>query len=642
MSRNMRSGGGRSRMGSGDYGGARGYDGPGGGYGNRGGQGLLDSYGAGGGYEVDSLIHQRSLQQQLSLRESQLALANSLLQQQHQSYLMDGPGMGMRGPGALGPGPGPLGMGPRMMINKRRMDMRPDDYGLDFKRPRNDFSPRPRDRYRSRDSDDGNRSSHSRRSQTSSSRSYSGRSRGSSDKYDPEKPTADDDKDGGGQGKSEDPYHCHVCNVNCRDNEGFRRHMNSMRHNDRMMGMLAIHEEKTTQIASRMKAEKHLRHVEDEDKVTRGFCKICDMALKVRYVDHQAMTFHRKRVKQVTKGCGWCGMPAFKNFTEVLAHRDTEEHKKNQEKHEKEDKPKKDTDGSRKRAPIRVEIPADLARYNADITYGQMCVIPVSGWFCKLCNKFYNNESAAKETHCKTEEHYVKYKRFVYAKLRAKAEAEREVAEKAEAEKEGGGEEEQENGAADKDDSFEKEEEDGAGEEGMEDVEEGGGEEEDAAEEDVGEGGEEEEDAMLGMDGSAGEYLDEDIEENAEGCLLQDTREASDYHTADDTTGADNTVNREEEEEEDQGEGEETSAISLMAGESGSEFLTSEITTDLAVGDGEEEEEEEQDLEGEGSMSQEKEGDSLPTRATRAAVSTSTPVPGGRVNKARRGRKVAK
>ena len=36
----------------------------------------------------------------------------------------------------------------------------------------------------------------------------------------------------------------------------------------------------------------------------------------------------QKRVMQVTKGCGWCGVTAFKNFTEVLAHRETEQHKK--------------------------------------------------------------------------------------------------------------------------------------------------------------------------------------------------------------------------------------------------------------------------------------------------------------------------
>lgn len=152
MNRGMRDGGSRSRFGSGDYSSMRNYGSQGGG--GYGGQGVLGTsppgllghgmggggsgYGmgsGGGGYEMDSLLQQHSLQQKLSLRESQLALANSLLQQQ-QSHIMDGPGIGMRG------GPGPMGIGGGgMMMNKRRPDMRQSDfqYQPDFKRPRNDF-----------------------------------------------------------------------------------------------------------------------------------------------------------------------------------------------------------------------------------------------------------------------------------------------------------------------------------------------------------------------------------------------------------------------------------------------------------------------------------------------------------------------
>ena len=70
--------------------------------------------------------------------------------------------------------------------------------------------------------------------------------------------------------RGDQKYYCHVCNMNCHDDEGFRRHMNSNRHKDRMLGVLSIHEEKSSQIASRMKAEKHLRNVEDDDFVRYG------------------------------------------------------------------------------------------------------------------------------------------------------------------------------------------------------------------------------------------------------------------------------------------------------------------------------------------------------------------------------------
>jgi len=40
---------------------------------------------------------------------------------------------------------------------------------------------------------------------------------------------------------------------------------------------------------------------------------------------------------------------------------------------------------------------------------GQKYVIPVSGFFCKLCHRFYNSENAAKISHCQSQAHYDKF-----------------------------------------------------------------------------------------------------------------------------------------------------------------------------------------------------------------------------------------
>lgn len=41
---------------------------------------------------------------------------------------------------------------------------------------------------------------------------------------------------------------------------------------------------------------------------------------------------------------------------------------------------------------------------------GLSYIIPVTGFFCKLCHKFYNNEKSAKGAHCQSETHYEKFK----------------------------------------------------------------------------------------------------------------------------------------------------------------------------------------------------------------------------------------
>jgi len=37
-------------------------------------------------------------------------------------------------------------------------------------------------------------------------------------------------------------------------------------------------------------------------------------------------------------------------------------------------------------------------------------VIPVTGFFCKLCNIFYTDESKAKSQHCRSLEHHNNFK----------------------------------------------------------------------------------------------------------------------------------------------------------------------------------------------------------------------------------------
>ncbi|XP_048778398.2 uncharacterized protein LOC125682058 isoform X3 [Ostrea edulis] len=65
-------------------------------------------------------------------------------------------------------------------------------------------------------------------------------------------------------------FFCHVCNTECRDPEGFAKHMNGMKHKNRMESMMGLHLEKSNQLISRIKAEEHLRKIEssprDEDR----------------------------------------------------------------------------------------------------------------------------------------------------------------------------------------------------------------------------------------------------------------------------------------------------------------------------------------------------------------------------------------
>ena len=53
--------------------------------------------------------------------------------------------------------------------------------------------------------------------------------------------------------------------------------------------------------------------------------------------------------------------------------------------------------------------------YDPDEAVGQDHVIAVTGFFCKLCHKFYKNEDMARSVHCRSERHFDKYQVLILA-----------------------------------------------------------------------------------------------------------------------------------------------------------------------------------------------------------------------------------
>lgn len=49
----------------------------------------------------------------------------------------------------------------------------------------------------------------------------------------------------------------------------------------------------------------------------------------------------------------------------------------------------------------------DKEEYDPHTIYGSNFVLPVSGFLCRLCNKFFYRETTARHTHCRTHTHYL-------------------------------------------------------------------------------------------------------------------------------------------------------------------------------------------------------------------------------------------
>ncbi|KAG8141811.1 hypothetical protein E2320_006487 [Naja naja] len=68
-----------------------------------------------------------------------------------------------------------------------------------------------------------------------------------------------------------------------------------------------------------------------------------------------------------------------------------------------------------------VEDPGGNAEYCPDTVYGLDFLVPVAGFLCRLCHKFYSSDSATRLTHCKSRMHFDNLQRYRASRLQATA-----------------------------------------------------------------------------------------------------------------------------------------------------------------------------------------------------------------------------
>lgn len=206
--------------------------------------------------------------------------------------------------------------------------------------------------------------------------------------------TEDCIRDSGSDGEKTDnsdrksQYFCHACMVECYNNKNFKNHMRGTKHRSRMDDLANLHQQKATQLFVRLKAEEHLRNIEKRGAETlkKHYCSVCELNLSIPYNKHRQTREHQLRVLEVygnNKG-----------------------------------------NSNLQRKGQKIEEYTEVPEYEENKAYGQNYIIPVSGYFCKLCHKFYNNENAAKNTHCQSKAHFEKFEKIIREKIEAKKKAE--------------------------------------------------------------------------------------------------------------------------------------------------------------------------------------------------------------------------
>ncbi|NWR78661.1 CIZ1 protein, partial [Centropus unirufus] len=260
-------------------------------------------------------------------------------------------------------------------------------------------------------------------------------------------------------------FYCYICKTNCCSQQNFQSHMAGIQHQQRLgeiqhmsnicfVSLLPMVKEQkalaekdgemqqrwcnTCQIHFTGDLIKHRRTQEHKlaKRSLRPFCTVCSRHFKTprKFVEHMKSPEHKQKAKEVRLGEKELGSP--EDSEELITvdavgcfedddeeEEEDEEGGTGEEEHldvalmENEDSVPKQT-GLKE---MSLEDYEGSEKYCPDTAYGLDFLVPVAGYLCRLCHKFYHSDSAARLAHCKSLMHFENFQRFKAARHRATA-----------------------------------------------------------------------------------------------------------------------------------------------------------------------------------------------------------------------------
>ncbi|XP_028434371.1 cdkn1a interacting zinc finger protein 1b isoform X2 [Perca flavescens] len=228
--------------------------------------------------------------------------------------------------------------------------------------------------------------------------------------------------------------HCHVCDLTCRSAQVFQEHMAGSEHLRKLKEMthsicLNTHtlqnrgcwpelqrwcETCQTHFSGDIIVHRRTKQHKMCKQMCRPFCPVCKRHFRTprKFVEHMKSAEHKEQVhleeaqeeELITVDAVGCfegeedGEEKEVEEVEVAEEEEESVGKEEAEKEMSEVQPNVQAADTQK---------TDQEEYDPQTTYGSSFVLPVSGFLCQLCNKFFYRETTARHTHCRTHTHYL-------------------------------------------------------------------------------------------------------------------------------------------------------------------------------------------------------------------------------------------
>ncbi|KAK2838180.1 hypothetical protein Q5P01_015392 [Channa striata] len=218
--------------------------------------------------------------------------------------------------------------------------------------------------------------------------------------------------------------HCHVCNLTCRTLQVFQEHMSGAEHVRKLQEItdsICINAHALqgrgcradsrrwcdtcqTQFSGDVVAHRRTKPHKMCKQLCRPFCPVCKRHFRTprKFVEHMKSPEHKQQVQlEEAQDEELITVDAIGCFEE-----EEEEEEEEVDVADEEDEDVGTEEAEAKQ--VETENPEEASGEECDehATYGSSFVVPVSGFLCQLCNKFFYKETTARHTHCRTQTHY--------------------------------------------------------------------------------------------------------------------------------------------------------------------------------------------------------------------------------------------
>ncbi|XP_032113294.1 cip1-interacting zinc finger protein isoform X12 [Sapajus apella] len=244
-------------------------------------------------------------------------------------------------------------------------------------------------------------------------------------------------------------FFCYICKASCSSQQEFQDHMSEPQHQQRLG---EIQHMSQACLLSLLPVPRDVLETEDEEPPPRRWCNTCQLYYMGDLIQHRRTQDHKIAKQSLRPFCTICNRyfktpRKFVEHVKSQGHKDKAKELKSLEKEiagqdedhfitvdavgcfEGDEEEEEDDEDEEEEIEVEEEFCKQVRSrdisieewkgsetYSPNTAYGVDFLVPVMGYVCRVCHKFYHSNSGAQLSHCKSLAHFENLQKYKAAK----------------------------------------------------------------------------------------------------------------------------------------------------------------------------------------------------------------------------------